>query len=132
MIQRACFILLHVTKWYNKKAESFLFHKNNCVPLMVFLTVNVLVIPVMKDLMKWSKMTDSLWFINKQSKTGVKILLTTDIQLSHILTLVNGFIVIQFKIRCPMQWVVGITNTMAVFSHWKWWWRLIFCIPISV
>ena len=27
-----------------------------------------------------------------------------------------------------MQWVVGITNTMAVFSHWKWWWRLIFCI----
>ena len=45
-----------------------------------------------------------MWFIDKQSKTGVKILLTTDIQLSHILTLVNGFIVIQFKIRrCPMQ-----------------------------
>ena len=49
--------------------------------------------------------------------TGVKILFTTDIQLSHILTLVNGFFVIQLKIRrCPMQWVVGITNTMAVLE----------------
>ena len=34
--------------------------------------------------------------------------------------LLKGFFVIQFKIRkWPMQVLVGIRNTMAVYSNWK-------------
>ena len=60
----------------------------------------------MKDLTTWSKMT-----VCDLSNWSQAIL-------NFHAYLLKGFFVIQFKIRrWPMQVIVGMRNTMAVFSH---------------
>ena len=97
--------MFYITKCKITKGIKLLFLSKQLYSInFFFLTVNVPLFLSWRILLNGVKWLTVMWFIDKQSKTGVKILLTTDIQLSHILTLVNGFIVTQFKIRrCPMQ-----------------------------
>ena len=81
---------------------------------------------------KWSTVY-SLWFNDKLSKTGVKNYCCSQVIFNFHSYQLNGFFVIPLEIRrWQMQLIVEIRNTVAVFSQWKWWWRLVVCILILV